>query len=149
MADSVSKWAAGSSCEYTNAAQNMGRILTLRVADGPVLSTTELYLLNPDLEINPILTSSTNSFQLIFNIATGAPLMSSMALNSYLCIGQTVGFNADARDRDLPFTAKDEPATLPRVDEIIIITELSPWCTIVKNPQGVTMNDICSTIWKE
>ena len=63
--------------------------------------------------------------------------------------GQTTGFNASARDRDLPFTSKDEPATLPRVSEIIIISEYTPWCTIVKNPAGVTMNDICTNIWKE
>ena len=63
--------------------------------------------------------------------------------------GQTTGFNAEARDRDLPFSSKDEPATLPRVSELIIITEYTPWCTIVKNPAGVTMNDICTTIWKE
>lgn len=63
--------------------------------------------------------------------------------------GQTTGFNAEARDRDLPFTSKDEPATLPRVSELIIITEYTPWCTIVRNPAGVTMNDICTTIWKE
>lgn len=64
-------------------------------------------------------------------------------------IGQTVGYNHESRDRDLPFTAKDEPATLPRVAEVIIITEITPWCTIVKNPGGVTMNDICTSIWKE
>ncbi|KAF7790967.1 hypothetical protein EIP86_001926 [Pleurotus ostreatoroseus] len=114
MADSVGKWAAGSSY-------------------GPVLSTAELYLLKPELELNPILTNSSNAFQLIFNIASG----------------QTVGFNAEARDRDLPFVQKDEPATLPRVQELVIIAELSPWCTIVKNPTGVTMNDICSQIWKD
>ncbi|KAJ3549255.1 hypothetical protein NM688_g5197 [Phlebia brevispora] len=114
MSDTIGKWAAGASY-------------------GPVLDTTMLYLLKPDLELNPILTNSSNAFQLIFNIASG----------------QTVGFNAEARDRDLPFVMKDEPATLPRVSEIIIITELSPWCTIVRNPNGVTMNDICSTVWKE
>ena len=70
--------------------------------------------------------------------------------NDIVCFtGQATGFNAEARDRDLPFTAKDEPATLPRVGELMIITEFSPWCTIVKNPAGVTMNDICTTVWKE
>jgi hypothetical protein len=63
--------------------------------------------------------------------------------------GQTGGFNPDARDRDLPFTAKEEPATLPRVQQLIIITEISPWCTIVKNERGVTMNDVCTAVWKE
>jgi hypothetical protein len=49
----------------------------------------------------------------------------------------------------LQFTAKDEPATLPRVSQLIIITEISPWCTIVKNERGVTMNDVCTAVWKE
>ncbi|KIP07477.1 hypothetical protein PHLGIDRAFT_19157 [Phlebiopsis gigantea 11061_1 CR5-6] len=114
MADTIGKWSPGS-------------------AYGPVLSQTDLYLLNTELELNPILTNSNAGFQLLFNLNTG----------------QTTGFNAGARDRDLPFTSKDEPATLPRVSEIIIISEYTPWCTIVKNPAGVTMNDICTTIWKE
>lgn len=38
---------------------------------------------------------------------------------------------------------------MPRVEEIIIITEHSPWCTTVKNPQGVTLGDICGTLYKE
>ncbi|KAF8823738.1 hypothetical protein HHX47_DHR9000236 [Lentinula edodes] len=62
---------------------------------------------------------------------------------------QTGGFNPDARDRDLAFTAKDEPATLPRVSQLIIITEISPWCTIVKNERGVNLGDVCSQIWKD
>ena len=50
---------------------------------------------------------------------------------------------------DLPFTQKDQPATLPRVTDLIVITELSPWCTIIHNERGVTLSDVCSTIWKE
>ncbi|KAJ7700847.1 hypothetical protein B0H17DRAFT_924916 [Mycena rosella] len=114
MADSVGKWAAGAFY-------------------GPVLSQTDLYLLNTDLELHPILANSHGSFHLVFNLITG----------------QTGGFNPDARDRDLQFTAKDEPATLPRVSQLIIITEISPWCTIVKNERGVTMNDVCTAVWKD
>ncbi|GAW06675.1 hypothetical protein F5879DRAFT_973524 [Lentinula edodes] len=112
--DSINKWAAGS-------------------AYGPVLSQTDLYLLQSDLLLNPILAGSNSDFHLLFNIATG----------------QTGGFNPDARDRDLAFTAKDEPATLPRVSQLIIITEISPWCTIVKNERGVNLGDVCSQIWKD
>jgi hypothetical protein len=63
--------------------------------------------------------------------------------------GQTGGFNHASRDRDLQFTAKDEPATLPRVQQLIIISDQSPWCTIVTNERGVTMSDVCSVVWKE
>ncbi|KAI0927856.1 hypothetical protein AcW1_005271 [Taiwanofungus camphoratus] len=115
MTDSVRKWSPGASY-------------------GPVLTQTDLYLLeHVELELNPILSASNDSFQLIFSLSTG----------------ETYGFNAESRDRDLPFTAKDEPATLPRVEQVIIITEFSPWCTIVKNPAGVTLNDVCTTLWRE
>ncbi|TDL15867.1 hypothetical protein BD410DRAFT_755951 [Rickenella mellea] len=100
---------------------------------GPVLSPTDLYLLHPKLELHPILTHSLKSFHLVFNLASG----------------QTGGFNADAVDRDLPFEAKDETATLPRVSELYIITRHSPWCTIVKNSRGVSLADICAALWKE
>jgi hypothetical protein len=63
--------------------------------------------------------------------------------------GQTGGYNPNDRERDLPFSQKDEPATLPRVAQLIIICERTPWCTIVKNEAGVTLNDVCQKIWKE
>ncbi|KAI9059798.1 hypothetical protein FKP32DRAFT_1605945 [Trametes sanguinea] len=109
--DTVAKWAAGTS----------------------LLSQTDLYLLNAELELNPILKNDSGSFQLIFNLSTG----------------QSSGYNPESRDRDIPFTQKDEPATLPRVEELIIITDCSPWCTIVKNPQGVTLGDVVTTLFKE
>jgi len=42
-------------------------------ADGPVLSTTELYLLQTELQLNPILTNSNPGFHLIFHLQTGKP----------------------------------------------------------------------------
>lgn len=102
--------------------------------DGPVLSQTDLYLLDTDLDLNPIIAhNGATDFHLIFNLSTG----------------MTGGFNQEARDRDLPFTQKDEPATLPRVSTLILITEMSPWCTVVKNDSGVTMSDVCTALWKE
>lgn len=41
--------------------------------DGPVLSTTELYLLQTELQLNPILTNSNPGFHLIFHLQTGKP----------------------------------------------------------------------------
>ncbi|KAJ7063633.1 hypothetical protein C8F01DRAFT_1133764 [Mycena amicta] len=114
MADQINKWAAGA--HY-----------------GPVLSQTDLYLLNTELELHPIIAGKDGGFHLVFSLLTGG----------------TGGFNPDARDRDLQFTAKDEPATLPRVAELIIITEASPWCTVVRNERGVTMGDICDRVYKD
>jgi hypothetical protein len=44
---------------------------------------------------------------------------------------------------------KDEPATLPRVSRLVVISRLSPWCTIITRESGVTIADVCSTIFKE
>jgi len=113
-ADSINKWEAGP--HY-----------------GPVLTPTDLYILDCNLAIHPILESKDGEFNLLFN----------------LCTGQTGGFNPDDRNRDLPFTQKDEPATLPRMTEIVLITKQSPWCTIVRNERGVTLADVCTHLWKE
>ncbi|KAJ8584041.1 hypothetical protein M405DRAFT_482982 [Rhizopogon salebrosus TDB-379] len=116
MGDSVvNKWSAG-------------------IGYGPVLSQTDLYLLNTELQLHPIMAGGgASGFHLMFNLVTGS----------------TGGFNPNDRDQDVPFLQKDEPATLPRVQDLIIICESSPWCTIVHNDRGVTMGDVCSTIWKE
>lgn len=105
-------------------------------AYGPVLSQTDLYLLNPVLEIHPILRAAFPKFQLVFNLSTG----------------QTGGFNMNDRNRDLPFEAAGQSATLPRVTDLyIIITQVKniPWCTTVRNQRGVTMSDICQALWKD
>ncbi|KZS98730.1 hypothetical protein SISNIDRAFT_403903 [Sistotremastrum niveocremeum HHB9708] len=100
---------------------------------GPVLTPTDLYILGNKLELHPILQSADNSFQLLFNVATG----------------QTGGLNMSDRNRDLPFTQKDEPATLPRMTEIVIISHHSPWTTTIRNEHGVTLADVCTTLWKD
>ncbi|CAL1703266.1 unnamed protein product [Somion occarium] len=100
---------------------------------GPVLSQTDLYLLRDiQLEIHPVLANIDEGFQLNFDLSTG----------------HTSGHRPGG-DRDLEFTAKSEPATIPRVSELMIITHKSPWCTIVKNPEGVTCGDICETLFRE
>ncbi|KAK0191786.1 hypothetical protein F5146DRAFT_1198355 [Armillaria mellea] len=81
-------------------------------------------------------------FQLVvFNLSNG-PSMLTRSLRQWL-IWHSGGFNPDQRDADLTFNAKDEPATLPRIQQLYIITDITPWCTTVKNDRGVTMNDIC------
>ena len=64
----VDRWATGASCVLSS----FPYITALNcVADGPVISQSDLYLLKPNLQIHPILTKS-HSFILIFNLLTGA-----------------------------------------------------------------------------
>lgn len=114
MGDIIKKWTAG-------------------LSYGPVLTQTDLYLLNTTLEIHPILLGELAAFSLNFNLVSG----------------HVGGFNPESRDNDLPFARKDEPATMPRIADIIIITKESPWCTFVHNERGVTMSDITAAVWKE
>ncbi|KAI4524908.1 hypothetical protein EV122DRAFT_206677 [Schizophyllum commune] len=100
---------------------------------GPVLSQTELYLLRPELELHPILTGSDGSFHLVMNMQTG--LMG--------------GFNAGSAASDSEFVKKDEPATLPRVQQLYIISDLAPWCTTVHNDAGVTLENICRALFQQ
>ncbi|KAF8510333.1 hypothetical protein JB92DRAFT_444510 [Gautieria morchelliformis] len=99
---------------------------------GPVLEPTHLYLLQTELELHPIL-KGVGMPSFVFNLATGSSGM----------------FNASDRERDLPFTKKREPATLPRVTELTIITRLSPWCTTVRNESGVTLENVCGQLWTD
>ncbi|TRM55495.1 hypothetical protein BD626DRAFT_525371 [Schizophyllum amplum] len=100
---------------------------------GPVLSQTELYLLRPELELHPILTGSDGSFHLVMSLQTGV-------------LG---GFNASAAASDSEFVKKDEPATIPRVEQLYIISDLTPWCTTVRNESGVTLENICRTLFQQ
>ncbi|KAF8265327.1 hypothetical protein EI94DRAFT_1804565 [Lactarius quietus] len=109
----VDRWAQG-----VHVSSDISSIRSLiRAPDGPVLSQTDLYLLKPNIQIHPILTKA-HSFILIFNLLTG----------------YTGGFNEQQTDRDHPFEAVNQPATLPRVSVLHIVTERSPWCTtLVEN----------------
>lgn len=52
--------------------------------DGPVLSQTDLYLLNTELEINPILANSHGSFHLVFNLQTGTYIYHLLCEDGYM-----------------------------------------------------------------
>ncbi|KAF8528157.1 hypothetical protein BU17DRAFT_81390 [Hysterangium stoloniferum] len=95
---------------------------------GIILSRTDLYLLQAELEIHPVL-HGTFSQSLIFNFVTG----------------QSGLF--DPQGADLPFPQQDEPATLPRVEELILISELSPWCIKVVNRDGVTVENVLGAMF--
>jgi len=124
------RWAPGPHC--TSPFLLLPSPLPLTIApDGPVLTPTELLLLDINLEIHPILQRAAEDFEMLFNIMSG----------------QTGGTNSN-RD-DLQFFAKDEPAVLPRMTEIILMTKATPWVTTIQNEKGVTLADLCSQLWKE
>ncbi|KAJ7595345.1 hypothetical protein C8J56DRAFT_922137 [Mycena floridula] len=116
MSDMLGKWGSGQSY-------------------GPVVKQRDLYILEIELELHPILSNTDKSFHLVFDLRTG----------------KTEGNHPStpASSPDLPFNAKDEPATLPRTDVLFIITEISPWCTIIKNERGVTLGDILTGVYKD
>ncbi|KZV68105.1 hypothetical protein PENSPDRAFT_653548 [Peniophora sp. CONT] len=103
---------------------------------GPVLGQTDLYLLKPALQIHPILArheSAPGGFSLQFDLSTG----------------QVGGYNTESADRLLDFIHANEPATLPRVEKLYIITDQSPWCTTVQNPAGVTLSDVTTALTRD
>jgi len=100
---------------------------------GPVLTTTDLYLLGCELQLHPILTHSFGAFHLILNLASG----------------HAGGYNPANKDQDLELAHGGEPATIPRVQELHIICRLTPWHTHVRNPNGVTLGDVCATLGKQ
>lgn len=59
------------------------------------------------------------------------------------------GYNPANKDQDLELAHGNEPATVPRVQELHIICRLAPWHTHIKNPTGVTVADFCTAIGKQ
>ncbi|TFK25751.1 hypothetical protein FA15DRAFT_668089 [Coprinopsis marcescibilis] len=100
---------------------------------GPALTQTDLYLLDIPLELHPVFRRADPKFILHFDLTNG----------------QTIGYDPSDPSVTLTMTQKDHPATLPRVCQVIIITKNSPWCTIVTNDSGVTVQDICIKLWQE
>jgi len=100
---------------------------------GPVLTTTDLYLLGCELALHPILTHSFGGFHLILNLASG----------------HAGGYNPANKDQDLELAHGNEPATIPRVQELHIVCRLAPWHTHIRNPAGVTVGDVCAALGKQ
>lgn len=68
----VSKWAPGASCAFASSVNTTGSFKQRKYwTDGPVLSQTDLYLLNTELEVNPILEGKVPKYQLQFHLVTG------------------------------------------------------------------------------
>jgi len=142
--------------------------------DGPILTQTDLYLLKPELEIHSILQEKHPTLHLSLNMSTGMHHHSKSSTSLHLSYDQRERerwSNREERnwllthsfvlfcfsfwkgqwqdDTGNEFKEKGEPAVLPRVNQLYIISEFSPWCTTVKNEQGVTLGDVCTTIWRE
>lgn len=144
----VSKWAPGTSCTLRFVNNSSSLAYNAKPKDGPILSQTDLYLLNPEVELNPILEGKSDN-QLQFHLVTGKqrPIYHNAKPPRRVVIGFTT--SARAPNTDSPFVGKDEPATLPRVSQLIVISRLSPWCTIIRKDTGITIGDLCSAIYKE
>jgi hypothetical protein len=66
----IGKWAPGASCAFASSINHSEHFRKNTQIDGPVLSQTDLYLLNTELEINPILEGKGPN-QLQFHLVTG------------------------------------------------------------------------------
>jgi len=102
------------------------------VSYGPVLTQTDLYILRQPIELNPILRRDGGAVQLHFSVS-GPNLEAALP---------------DGTPVDVA-TVREEPATLPRVTQMYIICRASPWCTLVKNDNGVTVGDFLTQLVKD
>ncbi|KZV84876.1 hypothetical protein EXIGLDRAFT_676680 [Exidia glandulosa HHB12029] len=99
---------------------------------GPVLPQQMLYQLRATLRIHPVLEGKRKDFHLAFDIRTGE----AGALNN----------NSNVRSAQELGPLRDAPATHPRVEQLYLITNKSPWYTLVENKKGVTVGDVISQI---
>lgn len=70
----IGKWTPGASCAFAcsiNTPRSFFKVEETIQTDGPVLSQTDLYLLNTELELNPILEGKIQTQQLQFHLVTG------------------------------------------------------------------------------
>lgn len=70
----VGKWTPGASCGFA-CSSNIRVDFKALQTDGPVLSQTDLYLLQTELELNPILAQGKVTNQLQFHLVTGLHLL--------------------------------------------------------------------------
>lgn len=71
----VGKWTPGASCGWFECYINVRGDFKAIQTDGPVLSQTDLYLLQTELELNPILAQGKVTNQLQFHLVTGPHLL--------------------------------------------------------------------------
>ncbi|KAH7102685.1 hypothetical protein BKA62DRAFT_97973 [Auriculariales sp. MPI-PUGE-AT-0066] len=99
---------------------------------GPALPPLHLYQLKAPLKIHPCLTALGKGPSLMFNLRTGE------------CA-------AMAEDRQLVelHGIRREPATHPRVQQLYLIMDRSPWFTLCENEEGVTIGDIINAVARD
>ncbi|EJD49056.1 hypothetical protein AURDEDRAFT_112768 [Auricularia subglabra TFB-10046 SS5] len=98
----------------------------------PVLPQLQLYQLRAQLRVHPILERKRGDFHLSFNLRTG----------------EAGGFNNARQPLELG-ALREAPATHPRVQQLYLVTDKSPWYVPVHNAAGITVGDIINAIAKE
>lgn len=74
-----------------------------------------------------------------------AAFISNLATPRNLLSGATLGKSVNLQG----IPGKDEPATLPRVSELVILSRDSPWTTTIRNERGVSVGDVWTGIFKD
>ncbi|KIJ31806.1 hypothetical protein M422DRAFT_36080 [Sphaerobolus stellatus SS14] len=97
---------------------------------GPVLTRTDLLLLEPELEIHPLLAGFARE-NFVFNIVSGQSEMVDLATGE-----------------QLPFPQRRQFATIPRVEELVIVSRSTPWVTIIKNAGGVLVENVIAELYQ-
>ncbi|EJU05864.1 hypothetical protein DACRYDRAFT_20211 [Dacryopinax primogenitus] len=99
---------------------------------GPILEPVELFALgeNVKVRLNPCLTGEDKKkHDFVYDVSDGRAMSQeeTIAVQKYY----------------------DEPATLPRLFQVVIYTRLAPWVTIVRasaHDRGVTVGDCCESL---
>lgn len=134
----------------------------------PVLSENDIYLLETELEVNPILSIDREKYRLaylMFDLVNGAFQRSSSIDWRFSSHGRLLesgshsnlatlrhflsGATLDKSVKLQGIPGKDEPATLPRVSELVVLSRDSPWTTTIRNEKGVTVGDVWIGIFKD
>lgn len=118
-----------------------------------MLPQLQLYQLRAQLRINPILERKTKDFNLTFDVRTGAfraDRSSSSRCPQMLtrASGEAGGLTAGRLPVELA-GHRMEPATHPRVQQLYLITNRSPWYTLIENKDGVTVGDVFNQVTLE
>lgn len=108
-----------------------------------MLPQLQLYQLRAQLRVHPVLERKRKDFNFVFNIKSGAfRAVAARRLAWLIARAGEAGGMSDSRASVPLGPMADAPATHPRVQQLYIITDKSPWYTLVENKDGVTVGDV-------